>query len=164
MISITWFYALYYVDHIDGILWQDFESIFYKTPLGEKITQHLPTNEDSQLSLLYLRDFILMKIDTQTQDQCEVCMYRFITYVTLYTLLRVSIFFTIKPPIREHFWDYWKVFLIWRCSLIRGLPFRSLSETSWDVWMFVCTGCVKCTATNFKASYNKINCIYSMTT
>ena len=79
------FRAFYCVDHFDGIQWQNFESIFYKTPLGEKIGKHLLTNEeDSQLSLLYLRDFILMKIDTTlTEDQYEVCVN---DYVTLFTL------------------------------------------------------------------------------
>ena len=50
-----------------------FESIFNKTPLGEKIIQNLMTNEeDPQCILLYLRDFIYMRIFPDTKDQYRV--------------------------------------------------------------------------------------------
>ena len=50
-----------------------FESIFNKTPLGEKIIQNLITNEeDPQCILLYLRDFIHMRIFPYTKDQYRV--------------------------------------------------------------------------------------------
>ena len=57
-----------------------FESIFNKTPLGEKIMQNLMTNEeDPQYILLYLRDFIYMRKFPYTKDQYGVSRKSFAT-------------------------------------------------------------------------------------
>ena len=52
-----------------------FESIFNNTPMGNKINLNLMTNEeDPQYILLYLRDFIFMKIFPYTKDQYGVSL------------------------------------------------------------------------------------------
>ena len=50
-----------------------FESLFNQTPIGDKIIANLTTNaEDYQFILLYLRDFIFMRIYPYTKDQYGV--------------------------------------------------------------------------------------------
>ena len=55
-----------------------FESSFNKTPLGEKINQHLMINcKDYENMHHYLRDFIFMKIYPDTESQLFVSMLNF---------------------------------------------------------------------------------------
>ena len=53
--------------------WTCFESLFQKTPLGEKVLRHLADKyEDRKINMMYMRDFIYLKLHPLDNEENEV--------------------------------------------------------------------------------------------
>ena len=64
-----------FLDKTGECFWTRFESIFQMTPLGKKVLKHLADKyEDRKINMLYLEDFIHLRLHPLDNDEYEVCV------------------------------------------------------------------------------------------